>query len=97
MRRVCKQVIGTGRAECCPGGAWEHGEGPAARCPRGSGKPSPVRRGVDLRDEGSRAGQRRERKTSQESLHLLVSYQDPGTARYFQVNTAFSHPSSPAG
>lgn len=73
----------------------EHGEGPAARCPWGSGKPSPLRRGVDLRDEGSRAGQRRERQTSQENLHLLVSYRDPGTVRYFQVNTAFSHPSSP--
>ena len=62
---------------------WEHGEGLAARCPRESGKPSPVRRCIDLRDEGSRAGQRSERETSPENLHLLVSYQDPGTVRYF--------------
>lgn len=93
---MCQQIIEHGVLSTAMEELWEHGEGPAAWCPRESGKPSPVRRCIDLRDEGSRAGQRRERKTSQGNLHLLVSYQDPGTVRYFQVNTAFHHPRSPA-
>ena len=40
VRRVCKQVIGTGCAEHCPGGAWEHGEGPGAW--RRAGRPVPL-------------------------------------------------------
>lgn len=75
---------------------WEHGEGQATWCPQGSGKASLGRCYLDLRDEGPRAGQRSEGRTSGKNSHLLVSYQDLGTVKYFQVNTAFNHPRSPA-